>query len=98
MFYDTEERQASLRLRCQYDQINQSQFFRIMLTGYIEKDKDIMNYIEKFKEKYKLQGQKKRTYIKNMHKRAHEIKKAFALDKEDIESIFDILENKSDIL
>ena len=36
MFYDTEERQAALRVRCQYDGINQSQFFRMMMTGYIE--------------------------------------------------------------
>ncbi len=92
MFYDTEERQASLRIRCQYDQLSQSQFFRIMLSGYLEGDSGIVKYIERFKKEHSLQGQKKRAYIEKMHEAGDRTKRAFGLDKEDIENIFDILE------
>ena len=36
MFYDTSERQTKLRIRCNFDGFTQSQFFRMMITGYIE--------------------------------------------------------------
>ena len=91
MFYDTEKRQADLRIRCGYDGINQSQFFRMMITGYLENDSAILKYIDNFKEKMNLQGKLKRSYIKRMHKESQETKKKFALNENDLESIFDII-------
>jgi hypothetical protein len=85
MFYDTEKRQADLRIRCGYDGINQSQFFRMMITGYLENDSGVLEYINN------LQGKLKRNYIKRMHGKAQETKKKFALDDNDLESIFDII-------
>ena len=35
MFYDSHKRQADLRIRLKYDGMNQSQFFRAMITGYL---------------------------------------------------------------
>ena len=33
MFYDTEQNQAKLKIRCAYDGMSQSQFFRIPARG-----------------------------------------------------------------
>ena len=60
MFYDTEQNQAKLKIRCAYDGMSQSQFFRMMLAGYVEDDENIMSYVKKCKEKHGLQGQQKR--------------------------------------
>ena len=97
MFYDTEERQAALRIRCQYDGINQSQFFRMMITGYIESDPLINEYMTRCKERYFIQGKQKRDYIDRKHKQSQDIKKKFALDSKDIENIFDIIEESTDL-
>ena len=40
MFYDSEKRQADLRIRLRYDGMNQSHFFRAMISGYLEKHRN----------------------------------------------------------
>lgn len=94
MFYDTEKRQADLRIRCQYDGINQSQFFRTMITGYLESDPLICDYLAKYKEKHSIQGIQKRNYIARAHVKSQDTKNKFALDNNEIESIFDIIEEE----
>ena len=68
MFYDTSDRQSKLRIRCDYDGISQSQFFRMMITGYIENDELIYNFMKKCKEKYHIQGENKRDKIDRIRK------------------------------
>jgi hypothetical protein len=92
MFYDSETRQARLRIRCQYDGISQSQFFRMMITGYLENNKEILNFMDSFKEQHATQGKVKREYIKKMHQAGKENSDKFSLDESDIENIFDIIE------
>ena len=55
MFYDSPKRQADFRIRLQYDGMNQSDFFRAMLTGYLEQDTNILAYLDSYKEKKQLQ-------------------------------------------
>ena len=57
MFYDTSDRQTKLRIRCNFDGFTQSQFFRMMVTGYIENNELIYDYVKECKEKYEIQGQ-----------------------------------------
>ena len=92
MFYDSLDRQTKLRIRCQYDGITQSQFFRMMITGYLENNKEILNFMDSFKEQHATQGKVKREYIKKMHQAGEENSDKFALDPSDIENIFDIIE------
>ena len=94
MFYDTGKRQADLRIRLKYDGLNQSQFFRAMITGYLEKDDSLIDYLDRYKEKNNVQGQKKRSGGKLMIKKGRQIEKEFGLDEDDIENIFDILEKE----
>lgn len=94
MFYDTNKRQADLRIRLKYDGMNQSQFFRAMITGYLEKDESILDYLDKYKEKYQVQGQKKRDGAKLMMKKGRVVEKEFGLNEDEIENIFDILEKE----
>ena len=96
MFYDTSDRQTRLRIRCKYDGINQSQFFRFMVTGYLENDSKIIEYLNNCKERYSVQGIQKRKKISNTHVAAGQNKIKFNLDKSEIESIFDIIELDSE--
>jgi hypothetical protein len=97
MFYDTEENQTKLKIRCQFDGFSQSQFFRLMLEGYINNDEDVLEYLKKCKEKYNIQGQHKRNKIDSIMKDRKDMQKKFALKSDEIENIFDILESETNI-
>tara|TARA_R110002020_G_scaffold66563_19_gene175020 strand:- start:4848 stop:5189 length:342 start_codon:yes stop_codon:yes gene_type:complete len=94
MFYDTAKRQIDLKIRCRVDNLNQSMFFRIMMTGYLEHDENIVRFIQDFKKRYQLEG---RSYSKKIMKdveKGTEVKSKFGLDEADIESFFDIMEQE----
>ena len=91
MFWDSDKRQADLRIRLQQDGFTQSHFFRAMITGYLEKDENILKFLDEYKGKYITQGQNKRKQIERSYKAGTETKKQFALDENEIEDIFDII-------
>lgn len=97
MFYDSSDRQTKLRIRCDFDGITQSQFFRMMISGYIENDELIYDFLKKYKEKHNIQGQQKRDRIEKIRRRSKEISKKFALENEEIENIFDIIEMETEV-
>jgi hypothetical protein len=94
MFYDTNKRQVDLRIRLKYDGMNQSQFFRAIITGYLEKDEGILDYLDRYKDKYQVQGQKKRAGSRLLVKKGRAMEKQFGLNDDEIENIFDILEKE----
>ena len=47
LFYDTDKRHADLKIKLQYDGLGQSEFFRALVTGYLEEDPSIMDYVSK---------------------------------------------------
>ena len=97
MFYDSATRQIKLKIRCDFDGITQSQFFRMMITGYIEDDELIYNFLKKCKENYQIQGQQKRNKIDRIRKSSGETNKKFALGATEIEDIFDMIETETDL-
>jgi antitoxin component of RelBE/YafQ-DinJ toxin-antitoxin module len=97
MFYDSEEKQTRFRIRCQHDGITQSQFLRMMITGYIENDPLIFDFLKKQKEKFNIQGKGKRNKISQIKKAETENIKKFSLNNNEIEDIFDIIEMETDI-
>jgi len=96
MFYDTEKRQVDLRIRLRYDGLNQSHFFRAMITGYLEKDPGILSYLDYHRGKYQIQGINKREGSHRLIKRGQEVEQKFGLvDSDDIDNIYDILEQEN---
>ena len=93
MFYDSPERHARLKIRCGHDGINQSQFLRMVVTGYIDGDKNIVDFIYRCKEKYGLQGKSKRNKSFKLQQVGLQASQEMALGNDEIENIFDILEN-----
>ena len=97
-FSDIDNRHAALRLRLHYDGLTQGQFFRALVSGYVDRDPDIVNFIEKVKEnseKYKptLMKKRRRAYTKSK-----QIEKLFGLDEDDIENIFDMIQKEHEDL
>ena len=94
MFYDSPERHARLKIRCHHDGINQSQFLRMVVTGYIEGDKNIVEFVYTCKEKYGLQGKNKRTKSLKLQQAGQNLSQDMALGSDEIENIFDLIEEE----
>jgi len=91
MFYDSHKRQSDLRIRLRYDGLNQSQFFRAMITGYLEKDDLILKYIDDFKGQYELQSKAKRAKSNKLLEDGKTVEKQYKIKGADLEDIFDVI-------
>jgi hypothetical protein len=86
MFYDSEDRQIKLKVRCNFDGITQS---------YIEGEQSVIDYMNKCKEKYHIQGIHKRTKSKQLQREKKNQEKKFSLQDGEIEDIFDTIEQET---
>ena len=68
IFSDTDVRHAQLKVRLQYDGMSQSEFFRSFITGYLENDKNIIDFISKYKEKAKKMSKRNMKYAQKKQK------------------------------
>jgi hypothetical protein len=91
MFYDTGKRQADLRVRLRYDGLNQSQFFRAMISGYLQKDDLILEYIDNYKKENQTQSVRKRHKSVKLIEKGKQNEKDFGLSTDDVENIFDLI-------
>ena len=97
VFTDTTKPQADFRIRLGYDGMTQSEFFRAMISGYLEQDRNLLDYIEKYKrEKKRKKRQGKNSLKKNrdLYEKGQQTRRKFALDDDVIESIFDLMEEE----
>jgi hypothetical protein len=94
IFYDTDGRQAKLRIRLKYDNLGQSDFFRMIVTFYLNKDERVMSMIEEYKKLSGIRDRTQQRANKKLDKKAEEIERQFGLDPEEIESIFDLMEKE----
>ena len=94
VFYETDNHHAELKIKLHYDGFKQGEFFRSLVEAYLADDENIAKFIEEYKIKNNKQGKRQRKIIKKEREAAKETENTFALDKTDIESIFDLLEEE----
>ena len=94
VFYDTDKRHADLKIRLQYDNLKQSEFYRAVLTAYLEKEENFMKFLEKYKEDNEVLHKTKLRTQEKIKKRERDTKTKFALEDKEVESIFDMLEEE----
>jgi|TARA_Y100001938_G_C7823871_1_gene297944 hypothetical protein len=98
VFYDSDKRYADLKIRLEHDGLTQAKFFRGILTGYLSQDPNILNFIDKLKAGKKKPSDKKRDKeIRQLINNGEEKLDKLVLNEEEIEDIFDILENEDSI-
>ena len=93
-FYDSDKRHADLRIRLQYEGMKQSEFFRAVVTAYLEKNEHFMAFLDQYMSDNELRSENKRKKIKKANKKEKEVKSDFALNEGEIDSIFDLLEEE----
>ena len=94
IFLDTEKRHADLKIRLHYDGLTQTDFFKGIVTGYLEKDELLKPFMEKLVKEFSRHGKKRLADSKKLYDRGLENKGKFALSEEEVEDIFDILEEE----
>tara|TARA_A100001391_G_scaffold100522_1_gene66809 strand:- start:1642 stop:1986 length:345 start_codon:yes stop_codon:yes gene_type:complete len=90
-FTCTHKSHADFKVRLMYDGLTQGAFFRLLMHGYIQQDENIMNFIDTFKEKYKIQKLSQIKKSKRLVADGRKSAKDFALDPEELQSIFDLI-------
>jgi len=98
IFEDTDRRHADLKIRLHYDGLNQGTFFRMLVSGYIEGDPRIIDFVREYRENNRIQSKRNISRSKNLYEKSQELKNIFVLGDEEIENIFDVIaEENQDI-
>ena len=95
-FTDSDKRHADLILRLRRDGLTQTQFFRSMVTGYVENDPNLIMYLQKVKEQIGRVGKKKIKKTSNDISEGNSILNDLGISEEDVSFVFDLIERGED--
>lgn len=85
----------NLKIRLFYDEIKtQSEFFRYCVESYLGRDDLFMQFLDDYKINKKVQSKTRVTKSRKLRNSGQQILRDLALTDEDIEGIFDILEEE----
>ena len=91
VFQDLDKRHADLRIRLRHDGLTQTQFFQAMVTGYLERNPGIVDYITSIKFALAKQGRTKIKKTENLLRKGESTKVAFNLEEKETEELFDLI-------
>ena len=91
VFEDTDKRHAELLIRLRHDGISQIQFFQSLITGYIQKDIRIIEYITDHKASLSKHGKSKIKKTKQLIEDGYNLENMFSLNEKEKENIFDTI-------
>lgn len=87
VFTETDHRHAQLIVKLKIDGMTQAKFFRNLITGYLEGDERIEDYIL---ESSKL-SIKRKNKVKKLRSAGRTTVSELGLDKEQIDDLFDVI-------
>ncbi len=93
-FEDFDKNHADLKIRLHYDGLRQNEFFRLMMRKYINKDENMMKIIDEYKEHKGTQSKLDRKKSKQLIQKGREMQGQLALNPNEVENIFDLLEKE----
>ena len=83
----------NLKIRLYYDEIKtQSEFFRYCVESYLSQDKLFMAFLDDYKLNKKVQSKKRVTKSQQLRAKGEKMLQDLALTEEEVENIFDLLE------
>ena len=95
LYYDsTDTVYVNFIMKLEYERLTKTAFFRAVVDGFVEDDKNNRAFFEEYKERKEIDSKRSRRMIKRERDEADDINKRFALSSEDIENIFDLIEGE----
>jgi hypothetical protein len=93
----TEQEHADLLLKVREENLTQTALFRFLVSGYLKDEANIRKAVDKYLEEQRLvKRDKLKTHSRSLLK-GKNIEKTFALTQEDVEDLYDIIEELGDI-
>ena len=94
-FYDTERRKAELKIKLHYDGLTQADFFRGIVTAYLSEEENLYSWLGEFKRaNSKIKSSNIRSQSEKADQEARKITKKFGITAEEIDDMFDLLEEE----
>tara|TARA_B100000029_G_scaffold330209_1_gene322503 strand:+ start:586 stop:921 length:336 start_codon:yes stop_codon:yes gene_type:complete len=85
----------NLKIRLHYDQIKtQSEFFRYCVESYLSQDKLFMEFLDDYKINKKVQSKRRANQSRKLREKGQKLLQDLALTEEEVENIFDLLEEE----
>jgi hypothetical protein len=85
----------NLKIRLYYDEIKtQSEFFRYCVESYLEGAPLFMEFLDDYKINKKIQSKKRTLASRKLRSQGNKLMEELALTEEDVQNIFDILEEE----
>jgi len=92
-FYLNSKLHEDLKIRLYYDQIRtQSEFFRYCVESYLEQSPLFVAFLDDYKINKKVQSKARTLKSKKLRDKGNKLMEELALTEEEVENIFDILE------
>jgi len=95
-FADTDKRHAELRIKLRRDGLSQVDFFKSMVSGYIDNDPNILMYITKIKQEKSKIGKRKIIKQNEDIKQGNQTLQDLGITSQDIDFVFDLIERGDD--
>ena len=91
IFKDTDVRHAQLKIRLQQDGLTQAEFFRSLISGYLNEDKNMIRYIKDYKATNKIQSKRILGVIEKDETASDDLMAKFGIQDDELENIFDLI-------
>ena len=88
VFTENDHRHAKFTIRLKHDNLRQSDFFRGIITGYLNNDDRICSYIDDIKPQSKTKKQKSKKLIQQGQGNLEN----FGFSEKELSNLFDIIE------
>ena len=96
MFADSDKRHAELLVKLRRDGLSRADFFREIISGYINNNEDLVSFITKVKREKGRVGKKKIDKVYQSIKDGDELMQKLGLNDDDIDFVFDLIERGED--
>jgi hypothetical protein len=90
VFTENDHRHAKFTIRLKHDNLRQSEFFRNIITGYLNNDDRILSFVDDIKPMSKSRKQKSKRLIE----KGNEALENFGFSEKEVANIFDIIEEE----
>jgi len=94
IFAIPENDKAKFKVQLQYDSLTQADFFRGIFKAYLDRDNSFMYFISELKSSLGAQSKPQLKKVKKNLQQSQTTSKQFALEDDEVENIFDILEKE----
>ena len=94
VFESTTNKHAQLKVRLQYDSMTQAEFFRCLIEGYLNKDERLLEYLQEYRIDNGKDSKRNASYRKKDNKKAEDLLNKFGIKDNELENIFDIIEEE----